>query len=136
MSRKVISSLVMPLLNVPSTPFPPVFSPSGRNPCATPLWCGQSGHLADPTPQTRKSTRGRYSGPRQVVNIAFAVIQVVFCLLKRGSQPAVSTACSASSAARSASVAASPAYFDRTYTMSNSLSTFRVTEIFVDSFNT
>ena len=52
----------MSLLNVPSTPFPPVFSPSTTtpapltgirlNPCATPLWGGPSGHLADPTPNT------------------------------------------------------------------------------------
>ena len=62
MCRKVISSLVFSLLNVPSTPFPPVFSPSTTtptpltgirpNPCATPLWSGPSGHLADPTPNT------------------------------------------------------------------------------------
>ena len=61
-SRKVISSLVMSLLNVPSTPFPLVFSPSTTtptpltgirlNPRATPLWGGPSGHLADPTPST------------------------------------------------------------------------------------
>ena len=61
-SRKVILSLVMSLLNVPSTPFPPVFSPSTTtptpltgirlNPRATPLWGGPSGHLADPTPNT------------------------------------------------------------------------------------
>ena len=54
--------LVMSLLNVPSTPFPPVFSPSTAtptpltgirlNPCATPLWGGPSGHLSDPTPNT------------------------------------------------------------------------------------
>ena len=52
----------MSLLNVPSTPFPLVFSPSTTtptpltgirlNPRATPLWGGPSGHLADPTPNT------------------------------------------------------------------------------------
>ena len=52
----------MSLLNVPSTPFPLVFSPSTTtptpltgirlNPCATPLSGGPSGHLADPTPNT------------------------------------------------------------------------------------
>ena len=65
MRQKVISSLVMSLLNVPSTPFPHIFlspaasltpptaSPTpltgiGLNSCATPLWGGPSGHLADP----------------------------------------------------------------------------------------
>ena len=62
-SRKVTSSLVMSLLNVPSTPLPPVFSPSTAtptpltgirpNPCATPLWGEPSGHLADPNPKHR-----------------------------------------------------------------------------------
>ena len=50
----------MSLLNVPSTPFPHIFSsPTASpltgtrlNPCATPLWDGPSGHLADPTPNT------------------------------------------------------------------------------------
>ena len=68
-ASKVISSLVMSLLNVPSTPFPPIFSsPTASltpliasptpltgirlNRCATPLWGGPSGHLADPIPNT------------------------------------------------------------------------------------
>ena len=52
----------MSLLSVPQIPFPPVFTPSSntptpltgirQNPCATPLWGGPSGHLADPTPNT------------------------------------------------------------------------------------
>ena len=52
----------MSLLNVPSTPFPPIFSsPTASltlltgirlNPCATPLWGGPSGRLADPTRNT------------------------------------------------------------------------------------
>ena len=43
-------------------PFPTIFSPPTTtptrltgirpNPCATSLWCGPSGHLADPTPNT------------------------------------------------------------------------------------
>ena len=66
---KVISSLVMSLLNVPSTPLPPFLSspsasltpptasptpPTGirLNPCATPLWGGSSGRLADRNPNT------------------------------------------------------------------------------------
>ena len=59
-SGKVISSLVLSLLHVPSAPFPLVFSPSTTtptpltgirpNPCATPLWGGPSGHLFGPTP--------------------------------------------------------------------------------------
>ena len=57
------------MLNVLWTPFPPILSsltasltPSAAsptpltriwlNPCATPLWSGPSGHLADPTPNT------------------------------------------------------------------------------------
>ena len=62
-ASKVISSLVMSLLNVPSTTFPPTYSsPTASptpltgirlNPCATPLWSGPSGHhLADPTRNT------------------------------------------------------------------------------------
>ena len=57
-ASKVISSLVMSLLNVPSTPFPSFFSsPTASptpltgirlDPCAAPLWSGPSGHLADP----------------------------------------------------------------------------------------
>ena len=56
------SPLVMSLLNVPSIPFLPVFSQSTTtptpltgirlNPCATLLWGGLSGHLADPIPNT------------------------------------------------------------------------------------
>ena len=59
----------MSLLNVPSNPFPPIFSSLASsltpptapptpltgirlNPCATPLWGGPSGHLADPIPDT------------------------------------------------------------------------------------
>ena len=60
---KVIPSATMPLLGVPEfTSFLPVFAlatttPTPRtgirlNPCATPLWGGPSGHLADPTPNT------------------------------------------------------------------------------------
>ena len=62
MSRKVISSLVISLLNVLSTPFLRIFSsPSTTqtpltgirlNPCPTLLWGGPSGHLANPTPTT------------------------------------------------------------------------------------
>ena len=65
----VTSPQVMSLLNVPSTPFPPVFSspttsltPPTASPtsltgirstsCATPLGDGPSGHLADPIPNT------------------------------------------------------------------------------------
>ena len=50
----------MSLLSVPSTPFPPIFSSPTTTPtpltglrltpCATPLWGGPPGHLADPTP--------------------------------------------------------------------------------------
>ena len=57
-----IITLVMSLLDVPSTPFPPIFSPPTttptpltgirRDPSATPLWGGPSGHRADPTPNT------------------------------------------------------------------------------------
>ena len=66
-ASKVISSFVMSLLNVPSTPFPPIFSSPAASPtplaasptpligirlspCAIPLWGGPSGHLADPIP--------------------------------------------------------------------------------------
>ena len=66
---KVIPSATMSLLGVPEfSAFPPVFTlstatptpPTGirLNPCATQLWGGPSGHLADPTP----STVSRYCG--------------------------------------------------------------------------
>ena len=67
---KVISPLVMPLLNVPSTPFLPIFSTPAAsltpltasptpltgirlNPCVTLLGDGPSGHLAASIPNTR-----------------------------------------------------------------------------------
>ena len=61
---KIIPSLTMSLLGAPEfSAFPSVLTSStttptrltgiSLNPCATPLWCGQSGHLADPTPNTR-----------------------------------------------------------------------------------
>ena len=62
-SRKVISSLVMSLLNVPWTPIPPILSsptttptpPTGRNQTGpvrdSALGGGPSGHLADPAPK-------------------------------------------------------------------------------------
>ena len=60
---KVSPSATMSLLGVPEfPPFPPIFSSPTTtptplneirlNPCATPLWGGPSGHLADPTPNT------------------------------------------------------------------------------------
>ena len=59
---QVIPSATMSLLGVPEfTPLPPVFTSSTTtptltgirlNPCATPLWSGPSGHLADPIPNT------------------------------------------------------------------------------------
>ena len=69
-ASKIISSLVMSLLNVPSIVFPPIFSSPAAsltpptawptpltgirlNPCATPLWRGPSGHLVDPIPTHR-----------------------------------------------------------------------------------
>ena len=73
-ASRIILSLVMSLLNVPSTPFPPTFSSptasltppyclsqatDGKirvNSCATPLWGGPSGHLADPIPNTSEAT--------------------------------------------------------------------------------
>ena len=63
-SGKVISLLVMSLVNVPLNPFPTVFSsptatPTPQTgirliPCATPLWGGLAGHPADPTPNTSR----------------------------------------------------------------------------------
>ena len=60
--RKVISSLVMSLSNVPSTAFPLIFSSPTTtqtpltgirlNPCPTLLCGGPSGHLASPTSNT------------------------------------------------------------------------------------
>ena len=61
---KVIPSATLAIEGVPDfPPFPPVFASSTTtqtpltgitlNPSATPLWGGQSGHLADPIPNTR-----------------------------------------------------------------------------------
>ena len=54
--QKVIPSATLSLLGVPEIPFPPIFTrsttpPTGirLNPCATLLWGGPSGQLADPT---------------------------------------------------------------------------------------
>ena len=56
--RDFIPSLAMSLLGVPSRPCPPIFFPPTsstpltgiRSPlCATPPWCGNSGHLVSPT---------------------------------------------------------------------------------------
>ena len=62
LSRKVISSLVISLLKVLSTPFLLIFSSPTTtqtpltgirlNPCPTLLWGGPSGHLASPTSNT------------------------------------------------------------------------------------
>ena len=56
----------MSLLNVPDIPFPSVFAPLTAAPtpltgirqnlCATSFWGGLSGHLADPTPNTKTPT--------------------------------------------------------------------------------
>ena len=61
-ASKLISSLFTCLLNVPLAPFPPIFSlPTASptpltgirlTPCATTLWSGPSGHVADPIPNT------------------------------------------------------------------------------------
>ena len=64
-SSKVVPAATMSLLGVPEvTPFPPVCTWSTTtptpltgirpNPGATPLWGGPSGHLADPTPNTKR----------------------------------------------------------------------------------
>ena len=79
-ASKIISSLVMSLLNVPSTPLPPIFSsPTASptpltgirvNPCATPLWGGPSGHLACPIPDTKGSSKVVIGTEEQSCHIA------------------------------------------------------------------